>query len=529
MSQMSLLQQKRLEYKPAVPHLLKDLSRVEFKKVPSHQRPLESLRPYFPKTLDQKPFSLEQADQKSSSPLLVGVLFSGGQAAGGHNVLAGLFDALKQIHPDSSLIGFLGGIEGVLSQKQKRLTQEEIAPFRNQGGFDLIGTGRDKIETQEQLETALKTCQKNRLDGLVIVGGDDSNTNAAVLAEYFLEKGCKTKVVGVPKTIDGDLRSKEIEIPFGFDSACKTYSEMIGNIAKDALSARKYYHFIKLMGRSASHICLECALKAQPNLALIGEEKKSLSEMVQEIVDVICKRSQAGKDYGVILIPEGLIEFIPEIHTLIEELNQWVGETIETICKKLKEPYKNFFLALPEKIQKQLLSDRDPHGNVKVSQIDTEELLIDLVMKNLKKRSDYKGKFTPQHHFFGYEGRSCFPSNFDANYCYALGHVAALAIRDQLTGVICSLQKLSGPVANWKVQAVPIVQLMHFEMRNNKEKPVIEKYLVDAKGALFLHFLHVRKSWETEDLYLYPGPIQFFGDQLLTDSGPLSLGGWKNQ
>lgn len=526
MAQASFLQEKRVQYKPLIPLLLKDLNQVSFKELHEKQTQSEDLRKYFPNTWGQQPFFLEKGGEPERLSLTVGVLFSGGPAAGGHNVIAALFDGLQQINPKSKLIGFLGGIEGFLKGNSKLLSEKEIAPFRNQGGFDLIGTGRGKIETKEQLEIALKTCACEKLDGLVIIGGDDSNTNAAILAEYFKEHGCDTRVVGIPKTIDGDLRSKDIEISFGFDTACKTYSELIGNIARDALSSKKYYHFIKLMGRSASHVCLECALAIHPNLTLISEEKKSLNQIVKEIADLICLRSDKGREYGIILIPEGLIEFIPEVEALIKELNCLIQKgirSVESVIENLKEPYKALFLGFSFKIQKQLLFDRDPHGNIGISQIDTEQLLIERVSKELKTRADYKGKFAPQNHFFGYEGRSCFPSNFDANYCYSLGLIAIAAIRDRLTGILCSVQKLASPVEKWEAKAVPIVNLMRLELRNGKQKPVIEKKLVEINEGPFVKYSCLRKSWELDDQYLYPGPIQFFGDRSLTDSVPITL------
>lgn len=506
---ISPLQKKRLEYKPHIPESLKDLNHLVFEAAPSGREPQEALRKLFPRTFGQSAYRLKKGTAKKRA-LKVGVVFSGGQAAGGHNVIAGLYDALKEIDASSELIGFLGGPSGIVENAARPLSRQEIDAVRNQGGFDLIGSGRTKIETAEQLAASLEACRS--LDGLVIIGGDDSNTNAAILAEYFLEKGCSAKVVGVPKTIDGDLRSEEIEISFGFDSACKTYAELIGNIARDALSAKKYYHFIKLMGRSASHIALECALAAQPNLTLIGEEGKGLYEIVGQIADLVCRRKEAGKEYGVVLVPEGLIEFMPEIKSLIGELN----------AQKLSEKGKALFSELPEAVQKQLTLEKDPHGNVQVSQIHTEVLLMEFVKKELKKRS-FKGKFSAQEHFLGYEGRACMPSNFDANYCYALGRLAALIARDGLTGMICSAQNLKRKAEEWEMKAVPIVRLMHFEVRKGKEKPVICKALVDINQGPFVYFSRLRKNWEIEDRYRYPGPIQFFGDPELTDSVPLIL------
>lgn len=474
----SPLQKKRLEYRPVVPELLRNLKNVHFKRVKNSRLPPENLRKLFPKTFDQSTHALVTGPGADRKTVTIGVLFSGGQAAGGHNVIAGIFDAGAQV------IGFLNGPSGIIENQWIEI--KNVDPYRNQGGFDLIGSGRTKIETEEQFSTILKTVDTLKLDGLVIIGGDDSNTNGALLAEYFLVHGCKTRVVGVPKTIDGDLRSDEIEISFGFDSACKTYAETIGNIARDALSAKKYYHFIKLMGRSASHIALECAMATHPNLTLISEERKGLDQIIGEIADLICRRHERGKEYGVILLPEGLIEFVPELSTANVE--------------------------------------KDPHGNVLVSQIQTEKLLVELVKKELTKRG-FKGKFNSLEHFLGYEGRSCIPSNFDANYCYALGLLSFLAVREDLTGMICSVQHLAKSPKEWGMSLVPIVQLMHLEMRLGKEKPVIAKALVDIKGAPFVKFCSSRNTWELDDQYRYPGPIQFFGGAELTDTVPFILFG----
>jgi len=507
----SLLQKLRLKYLPPVPPILRDLSVAMMVPMSVDKRLKPQVLKLFPKTQGLAPFELVRGEALKSGPLRVGVIFSGGQAAGGHNVIAGLFDALKEIHPESELIGFLGGPLGILENRRKILGAKEIEPYRNQGGFELIGSGRDKIELPESFERALENTRD--LDGLVVIGGDDSNTNAALLAEYFLEKGSKTRVTGVPKTIDGDLRSKEIEISFGFDSACKTYSELIGNIGKDVLSSKKYYHFIKLMGRSASHITLECALQTRPNLALIGEEGWTMDQIVGKIKDLVIRRRQAGKDYGMILVPEGLIEFIPEIKTLIDELNQILakGESLSSLSKESRRVFEE----LPEKVQKQLTLERDPHGNVQVSLIETDLILIEKVKKELS--------FNAVGHFFGYEGRACFPTNFDAKYGRSLGILSALSIRDGLTGTVASIQNLHQPVEKWQLKAVPIVDLIHFEVRKGREKPVIRKALVDINQGPFIKFLNSRKSWELEDLYSSPGPIQFFGDPELTDSVPITL------
>lgn len=517
---MNAFQKKRLEYQPQVPSILSKPMDVCLQRKTESRTVLPSLRHVFPKTWDQKGYDLVLGKSKKT-PLRVGVVFSGGPAPGGHNVAAGIWDLIQKIHTSSQLIGFLGGPSGVIEKKWRYLKAVDIDAVRNMGGFDLLGSGRTKIETNEQMASAMQVCQELTLDGLVVVGGDDSNTNAAILAEYFLANGCPTRVVGVPKTIDGDLQSEEIEISFGFDSACKTYAEMIGNIAKDVLSTKKYYHFIKLMGRSASHIVLECALAVQPNLAFIGEEGKNLDQIVREIADLVCARKEAGKEYGVILIPEGLIEFIPEMKALIQDLSQLLsrGETAD----HLKEKNKILFAKLPEKIQKQLLLDRDPHGNVALSQIETEFFIMELVKKELTARA-YPGKFSSLSHFFGYEGRACYPSNFDANYCYSLGLMAALAIRDGATGVICAICNLAQRAENWECAFVPIVHLMHMEERKGVQKQVIQKALVDLESGPFVKFSNLRKSWEMDDEYQLPGPMQFFGDEEITDSVPRILG-----
>jgi pyrophosphate--fructose-6-phosphate 1-phosphotransferase len=521
--ELTPLQKKRLQFKPAIPEIFADLNAVVLKEIPEEgKRPPASLAKLFPKTNAFHPNVLQRG-MGQKKPLKIGAIFSGGPASGGHNVLGGIFHAIKAFDSTSRLYGFLNGPSGIIGNLKRELSEKEIQAVFNQGGFDLIGTGRTKIETPEQLAASMNACKEVDLDGLVIIGGDDSNTNAAILAEYFLTGGCKTRVVGVPKTIDGDLRSKDIEISFGFDSACRTYSEIIGNIARDAISTKKYYHFIKLMGRSASHITLECALSTRPNLAIIGEEGKSLSQIVGQIADLVCKRYEAGKEYGVILVPEGLIEFIPEIRLVVESLNRSIAQNPGDPVATLSKEEKALLSEMGEKIRSQLLLERDPHGNVRVSQIDTQGLLLGLVEKELKKRPGYKGTFSAQEHFLGYEGRCCFPTNFDANYSYSLGLLAALAVRDGLTGVICAIQNLKAPPASWKAKAVPIIQLMHLEVRKGKEKPVIEKSLVDLHSKPFLEFSRERKSWEIQDNYRTPGPVQFFGDSDLTNSFPIIL------
>lgn len=522
------LQNKRTEYIPVIPDLLNNLQSVELVESEKTEAKAnqEVIQKLFPHTYGKPLLTLSPGKNTPPRPLKIGVVFSGGQASGGHNVISGLFDTIKSLHSNSMLLGFLGGPSGIVDNKTIEITEELLNPYRNQGGFDLIGSGRTKIETEEQLKSSLKTCKDLVLDGLVIIGGDDSNTNAAILAEYFIENQCTTCVVGVPKTIDGDLKNEHVEVSFGFDTACKVYSEMIGNIERDALSAKKYFHFIKLMGRSASHIALECALKTQPNFTLIGEEvqkkNKTLSAITKELVDMIMQRHQMGKDFGVVLVPEGLIEFIPEVKLLIEELNHYLAhkEKVDKkeVVKALSKEGKACFLQLPEKIQDQLLITRDPHGNVQVSHIETESLLIEMVKPHLKGIP-----FNPIRHFFGYEGRCSIPSNFDANYCFSLGRLAAILVQNKKTGYMCALSNLTKNAKAWTAKALPITMLMRLETRKGKEKPVIEKALVDLEGKAFSLLASKRKEWGLEDHYHYPGPIQYFGDAQITDTIPLTI------
>jgi len=532
---VSRLQKLRLEYRPILPKMLENLSSLQFAtgERTSAVANSEEIKALFPKTFGRSIMTGKSGSARDHSPLRVGVVLSGGQAAGGHNVIAGLFDALQTLHSESRLVGFLGGPGGIVDAKSREITHHELENFRNQGGFDLIGSGRTKIESEEQLHAALKTVTDLNLDGLVVIGGDDSNTNAAALAEFFLKNGAKTAVIGVPKTIDGDLKNAYVATSFGFDTATKIYAEMIGNIARDALSAKKYTHFIKLMGRSASHITLECALKTHPNITLIGEEiaakGMSLRAITEMCAEAIAERSERGKDYGIILVPEGLIEFIPEMRVLMDQLNNLAAEgelALEKVASQLTGEGASCFAALPEEIQKQLLLDRDPHGNVQVSKIETEKLLILAVEKLLKERKaagTFKGKFAAQAHFFGYEGRSAFPSNFDAQYCYALGHVAAALIDQKFTGYMASIQGLEKPSEEWEVSGLPITMLMNMEMRHGKEKAVIQKALVDLEAEPFRFLKENRQEWTISDHYRYPGPIQFFGERELTDTIPLTL------
>jgi pyrophosphate--fructose-6-phosphate 1-phosphotransferase len=548
MNSQSLLQRYRLKYQPGLPSLLRDLKSV----VPIEESKKEqvvvsdpALRELFPFAIQQPIIAFKQGTSSHSKPLKVGVVLSGGQAPGGHNVITGLLDALKKLNSKSQLIGFLDGPSGIIKNKFIPLTEEGVAPYRNQGGFDIIGSGRTKIETPEQFEAALQTLKSHALDGLVIIGGDDSNTNAAFLAEFCHQRGILTRIVGVPKTIDGDLKNEFIEISFGFDTASKIYSEIIGNLLKDALSAKKYYFFIKMMGRSASHLTLECALQTHVNLALIGEEiafrKQTLTQIVNEVADLICERAEKNKNFGVILIPEGLLEFIPECQGIIKELNgllltdsNFAKEFVQgdstkrsaLIQQHLSPVAATFFSGLPEEIQKQLLLDRDPHGNIQLSKIETERLIISLVDKELdhrKQQGIYKGQFNPQPLFCGYEGRSGLPSNFDSQYCYALGHVAALLIQFDASGYICCIKNLTHPIEKWQVGGVPIVNMLHFEIRKNKKQAVIQKALVDLEGPVFAIFKKERERWRLEDAYCCPGPIQFDGPHEITEMRPLTL------
>lgn len=549
MCALSRLQQARLKYKPKLPNSIENILNAYIEPV-SHQKGAASSRSaigqLFPHTSHLTHHQVKSGKTTHHSPLKVGVVLSGGQAPGGHNVICGLYDALKKLNIESSLFGFLNGPSGIVKNKSIEITEELLGKYRNQGGFDIIGSGRTKIETPEQFAAAEATVRSMDLDGLVIIGGDDSNTNAALLAEYFASHQCKTNVVGVPKTIDGDLKNEQIEISFGFDTATKTYSDIIGNVMRDALSAKKYYYFIKLMGRSASHITLECALQTHPNIALIAEEisheKKTVDTVVSEICDVICARAKQGKDYGIILIPEGVIEFIPEFNALIKELNlllshdqqhhirmEEIGSKegkIEYITKLLSIDSKQCWQTISSEIQAQMLLGRDPHGNVQVSKIETERLLMELVaakLKSMKKDGAYTGSFNAQPLFCGYEGRSCLPSNFDCQYCYSLGYVAALLIDSKANGFMSAIQNLIKPVEQWKASAIPLISIMDMELRHGASKPVITKALVNLNDKPFLTLKKFRADWALQDDYVSPGPIQFFGPPEFTDEVTLTL------
>lgn len=519
---MSPLSEARAAYRPLLPPCFHSAAHIVLHGASpsSLELPESSLLSLFPHIAKQPIWRIEQAAiSKQTRPMRVGVVLSGGQAAGGHTVIAGLYDALIAYHTQSVLIGFLDGPSGLLSQNRSIIiTEELLAPYRNQGGFDLLGSGRTKIETVEQFGSVKERILELKLEGLVIIGGDDSNTNAAFLAEYFAKEQVPCSVIGVPKTIDGDLRNAYVELSFGFDSACRTYSETIGNIARDARSAKKSYYFIKMMGRSASHVTLECALQTHPNMALISEEllaqKMKLSDVIKNICDMICERSARGKEYGVILIPEGVIEFLSDCRALISELNALLRAEadLSQIPAQLTDEARQCFSLLPIAMQNQLLLDRDPHGNIEVSRIETERLFISLVTKELEQRrkeGTYRGKFTAQPFFCGYEGRSGFPTQLDCNYCYTLGWTAIALLEGKVTGCIAYVQNLKEGVEEWKPGGFPIVNMMGFEERKGQMRAVVKKALVDLNGPLFARFAAVRTRYALEDLYRYPGPIQF--------------------
>lgn len=540
----SPLQIAREKYAPKLPVSLQGgVKVVEGEKTRSAADEAEIAKT-FPNTYGMPVLSFEASGEKKDYPAVnVGVILSGGQAPGGHNVISGLFDGLKSQNSKSKLYGFLGGPGGLIDNNYKELTADVIDEYRNTGGFDIIGSGRTKLEEESQFDQTLESCKKLNISALVIIGGDDSNTNAAVLAEYFEKINAGVQVIGVPKTIDGDLKNEMIETSFGFDTACKVYSELIGNIERDANSAKKYYHFIKLMGRSASHIALECALQTQPNVAIISEEVEAknmtLDDVVDQIVDVVVKRAENGDNFGSVLIPEGLVEFIPAMKSLISELNDLLAshesevnaletnkERREFVAGKLSEASAEVFTHLPNSFANQLLLDRDPHGNVQVSMIETEKLLIDMVkskVKKLKKKGEFKGKFSAQGHFFGYEGRCAAPSNFDADYTYSLGNTAAVLIAEGKTGYMTAVRNLSAASDEWIAGGIPITMLMNMERRHGSMKPVIQKALVKLEGKPFQTFASNRQKWANETQYVYPGPIQYFGPSEVCDQTTRTL------
>jgi len=545
---ISALQKDRYNYTPKLPSSLsgsiEDIS-IEYGSPTEAISDREELRQIFKNTYGKPLVTFVKGSSHSNikSELKVGVILSGGQAPGGHNVIAGLFDGLKKGNPNSVLYGFKGGPIGLIENKTLTLTKEIIDQYRNTGGFDIIGSGRTKIETPEQFAASLETAKKLQLDAVVVIGGDDSNTNAALLAEYFLANGSSTQVIGCPKTIDGDLKNENIETSFGFDTACKTYSELIGNLCRDTNSAKKYWHFVKLMGRAASHIALECAFQTQPNICLISEEIESnalsLDAISALICESICKRASNGDNFGVVLIPEGLVEFIPEIKKLINELNDTIAEGEEEFSAitdfseqlkwfsgRLSDVSYGILKTLPADIAQQFLMDRDPHGNVQVSRIETEKLLVGMVEKKLailKEKKLYVGKFSALTHFFGYEGRCAFPSNFDADYCYSLGYSAFVLITLGLTGYLSSVRNLTAPASQWIAGGVPLTMMMNMEQRHGSKKPVIKKALVELEGKPFKTFKKKRDKWAEETCFLFPGPIQYFGPTEVCDQPTVTL------
>ena len=543
MKKLSPLQEVRLQYQPKLPESLKHgiasliMKEGEKTKAVKDEDKIEKLFPNCYGTPIVE-FQYDSNTHNETEEKNIGVILSGGQAPGGHNVISGLYDALKNANKNNKLYGFLGGPSGIIEGNYIEFDDKKIDEYRNTGGFDIIGSGRTKLETEQQFEKALNVCKKLNIKGIVIIGGDDSNTNACMLAEWLKARNTGIQVVGCPKTIDGDLKNDQIEISFGFDTATKTYGELIGNIQRDANSAKKYWHFIKIMGRSASHVALEAALQTQPNITLISEEveneKMSLDQIVTYIADVVAKRSQMGKNFGIAVIPEGLIEFIPEMKSMIANLNDLMAnlekntnytnanneEKFAIIEKELDSNNKHVFASLPQLIKAQLLMDRDPHGNVQVSKIETEKLLIEMVktkLSQMKKEGKYNGKFSDQAHFFGYEGRCAFPSNFDADYCYSLGYNAFALLNFGLTGYLSSIKNLTKEAKDWVAGGVPLTMMMNMEKRHGVFKPVIQKALVDLNGPVFKQLKQNRENWAMNDEYLFPGAIQYFGPAEVCD------------
>ncbi len=539
---LSPLQKARYEYSPKLPGMLRGGISEICVKVGA---PTESvadqdrIKALFPNTYGKNEITFEKGSNTSEAKKqVVGVILSGGQAPGGHNVICGLYDALKATDRNNILLGFKGGPSGLIDDNYIEFDDEYINAYRNTGGFDIIGSGRTKLETEEQFRIVTEVAKKHGLTAIVIIGGDDSNTNAAVLAEYMAAHNTGVQVIGCPKTIDGDLKNEDIEASFGFDTATKTYSELIGNIERDANSAKKYWHFIKVMGRSASHVALECALETQPNICLIGEEvaakKMSIAEIASYIADSVEKRGNNGENFGVAIIPEGIVEFVPEFSKLIAEINELLAGSkteefnalpnwdakYEFIRKGLSKESFAVFDILPQFVQQQLFLERDPHGNVQVSLIESEQLFSEMVKTELAKRKaagTYKGKFGTQHHFFGYEGRDAFPSNFDADYCYSLGYNAFMLIQYGYTGYLSKVSNISKPAEEWVAGGMPITKMMNIERRNGEDKPVIRKALVELDGAPFRYFAAHRDEWAEKTSYLYPGAIQYFGPAEVCD------------
>ena len=538
----SALQIARAAYQPKLPQALKGAVVAKEGEPTQSVADQEAIKALFPNTYGMPLIQFVEGEAAEFPAINVGVILSGGQAPGGHNVISGLFDGIKKLNADSKLYGFILGPGGLVDHNYKELTAEIIDEYRNTGGFDIIGSGRTKLEKEEQFEKGYEIIKELGIKALVIIGGDDSNTNACVLAEYYAAKNYGVQVIGCPKTIDGDLKNEMIETSFGFDTACKTYAEVIGNIQRDCNSARKYWHFIKLMGRSASHIALECALQVQPNICIVSEEvdekEMSLDDVVTYIAQTVADRAAAGNNFGTVLIPEGLIEFIPAMKRLIAELNDFLahnGEEFAAVEKAEQRQYiidhltaenAAIYASLPEGVARQLSLDRDPHGNVQVSLIETEKLLSEMVATKLaawKEEGKYNGKFGAQHHFFGYEGRCAAPSNFDADYCYSLGYTASMLIANGKTGYMSSVRNTTAPAAEWIAGGVPITMMMNMERRHGEMKPVIQKALVRLDGAPFKKFAANRETWAKETAYVYPGPIQYFGPTEVCDEPTKTL------
>ena len=538
----SVLQKQRAAYQPKLPKGLQGAVKVKEGEPTQSVGDQAEIKAKFPNTYGMPLIEFVPGEEANTGKMNVGIILSGGQAPGGHNVICGLFDAVKKLNPENRVYGFLMGPGGLVDHDYKELTAELVDEYRNTGGFDMIGSGRTKLEKEEQFEKGLEIIRELDIKAVVIIGGDDSNTNACVLAEYYAAHNYGVQVIGCPKTIDGDLKNDQIETSFGFDTATKTYAELMGNIERDCNSARKYWHFIKLMGRSASHIALECALQTQPNICIVSEEVEakdlSLNDIVEQICETVCYRASKGWNFGTVLIPEGLIEFIPAIGRLIQELNDLLAKhgaeykdldkqaQREYIMAHLTEANRATFETLPEGVARQLSLDRDPHGNVQVSLIETEKLLSEMVEAKLaewKKEGKYTGKFSALHHFFGYEGRCAAPSNFDADYCYALGVSAAQLIANGKTGYMAIVKNTTAPTDEWKAGGVPITMMMNMERRNGEMKPVIRKALVELDGKPFKAFAAKREQWAKETCFVYPGPIQYWGPSEVCDRTTCTL------
>ena len=545
---ISQLQKARYEYAPKLPGMLRHgIADICVKEGEATQSVADQdkIKALFPNTYGKNEITFQKGQNTSADKnQVVGVILSGGQAPGGHNVVCGLYDALKATNSENVLYGFLGGPSGLIEDKYLIFDDAYINEYRNTGGFDIIGSGRTKLETEEQFEVAAEVCKKHGITAIVIIGGDDSNTNAAVLAEYFAAHNTGVQVIGCPKTIDGDLKNDDIECSFGFDTATKTYSELIGNIERDCNSAKKYWHFIKVMGRSASHVALECALKTQPNICLISEEvaekKMSLSQIADYIADSVATRAANGMNFGVAIIPEGVVEFVPEFSVLIQEINELLAgskadefnalptwaDKYAFIEKGLTKESMAVFAILPQAIQQQLFLERDPHGNVQVSLIESEKLFSALVKYKLEARraaGTYNGKFNALHHFLGYEGRCAFPSNFDADYCYSLGYNAFMLIQYGYTGYLSKVSNLSAPANEWVAGGMPITKMMNMERRHGEDKPVIKKALVELDGAPFKYFESHREEWAKDTCFVYPGAIQYYGPTEVCDITTITL------